>query len=315
MSLINDTLASGIKPIALEYEDVKLFDGKSGLVRSFLVINSLELGVLTYREYRFVARRTKQGNHLVKRHIHKLCRAIPRITAERADIKCFSIPVYARLLRDGVLADMIVEAIAVYPEVSPSMLCVELSADILYENLDEAMIEIDRIRELGVKVAICEVGDEYCPVFRLSRIPFEYAFIDGYSTSSLESDEAGRIAGSLAGYLHYLGVKVIAPGLDTEEKIAKAKEVGCDGYTEALFAEYTREPLPDNLASLDAENGDEGAPEAAENADDVDSTEAKAEAAESDEAEVEITEQKTEEQENGGTASSAEENTREVGEE
>jgi len=312
MPLIEDTLKSGIKPITLEYEDVRLFDGKSGLVRSFLVINSLELGVLTYREYRFVARRTKQGNHLVKRHIHKLFRAIPRITAERTDINCFTIPVYARLLRDGVLADMIVEAIAIYPEVSPSMLCVELSADLLFEDLDEAMTEINRIRELGVKIAVCEVGDEYCPVFRLSKIPFEYAFIDGYSTASLESDEAEKIAGSLAGYLHYLGVKVIAPDLDTEAKIAKAREAGCDGYTEALFAEYTHEPLPDNLAHKDAEKDGEGAPEA-----DGTVTEAAAEpeTESAETAESEITEQKTEESEGTGAEDSAKEDIKEVGEE
>ena len=42
---------------------------------------------------------------------------------------------------------------------------------------------------------------------------------------------AERIAGSLVKYLHYLNVKIIAPSLDNEKKIAGARAVGADGYT------------------------------------------------------------------------------------
>lgn len=45
------------------------------------------------------------------------------------------------------------------------------------------------------------------------------------------------MAGSLVQYLHYLGVKVIAPGLDNEDKVTGARNVGCEGYSRW-------EPLP-----------------------------------------------------------------------
>ena len=86
---------------------------------------------------------------------------------------------------------------------------------------------------MGVKIAVCEVGDEFCPVFRLASLPVDYAFIDEYATASLDRDDAERVAGSLVKYLHYLDVKVIAPELDSEDKIAGAKAVECDGYTVA----------------------------------------------------------------------------------
>ena len=231
MATVKETVESGITPIVLDFSDVVFFEGNQKIVRSFLTVNSLDLGVLGYRQYRFVARRTKVGNHLVRRHLEKLFRLIPSLLSENPDIVAFTVPVYARLLAESELASMLVDVKALYPEVPIGKVCIELSADILYEDLKMASEKIDELRALGVKVAICEVGDEYCPVFRLSEIKFDYAFMDSYSTDSLDKESMERVAGSLVKYLHYLDVKVIAPGRDTEEKILGAKNVGADGYT------------------------------------------------------------------------------------
>ena len=228
---VKELIDSGVAPIVLHYEPVRFFSSTDTVLRTSLVVNSLELGTLTMREYRFVARRTKQGDRLVERHLVKLCREIPALLAERGKVTCFTVPAYARLLRDGVLSKMVMETLALFPAVSPSLLCIELSADILYEDMEEAALRIAELRSLGVRVAISEVGDEFCPVFRLTNVAFDYAFLDLYATDSLLSDGAERIAGSLVAFLHYLKVKVIAPSLEAEVQIATAEAVGCDGYT------------------------------------------------------------------------------------
>ena len=229
--MVKETVESGVTPIVFDYQRVELFESGTYPIRTFMVLNSLDLGTLTYREYRYVARRTKQGNHMVRRHIDKLIRLIPALLEKNPQASCFTIPVYARLLKDGELAAMLFDALTLYPEVAPSTVCIELSADILYEDVAEARERIRELRELGVKIAICEVGDEFCPVFRLAELAFDYAFIDKFATDSLDREDCDRVAGSLVQYLHFLDVKVIAPELDTEEKIAGAKSVGCDGYT------------------------------------------------------------------------------------
>lgn len=231
MATVKETLESNIRPITLDFSEVFFFEGNKRIVRSFITVNSLDLGVLGYAQYRFVARRTKVGNQLVRRHLEKLFRLIPEMLEKNPDISCFTVPVYARLLSESELASMLVDMISLYPEVPIGKVCIELSADILYENLDEAAAKIKELRDLGVKVAICEVGDQFCPVFRLSEIEFDYAFMDSYSTDSLDKDSAERIAGSLVKYLHYLNAKVIAPSLESDAKIEGAKAVGADGYT------------------------------------------------------------------------------------
>ena len=238
MVTVKETVESKITPITLDFSNVTFFEGGGRIVRSFLVVNSLDLGVLTYGQYRFVARRTKLSYHMVRRHIEKLFRRIPELLSEDESISGFTVPVYARLLMSGELVAMLVDMISLYPEIPVGKICIELSADILYEDLKLAAEKIDEIRELGVKVAIFEVGDEFCPVFRLSEIKFDYAFIDTYSVNSLDTDAAERVAGSLIGYLHHLKAKVIAPGLDTEERIKVAQSLGADGYTTDKMTDY-----------------------------------------------------------------------------
>ncbi len=232
---VNAVLQSGILPIVFDMEPVRFFDEDKLIIRSLMVINSLDLGTLTYRQYRFVARRTKQGEHMVKRHLHKLMRSVPELLSVYSGVDCFTVPVYARLLNDGLLANLLIEAFTMFPKVPPELICIELSADILYENVDDAKEKIAELRSLGVKVAISEVGDEFCPVFRLADIEFDYAFLDSFATASLERPDAERVCGSLVRYIHYLNIKTVAPELDSEKAIEKARQVGCDGYTSESF--------------------------------------------------------------------------------
>lgn len=223
---------SGVEPITLLYDTVHFFDGMPEMKRSFLQINSLDLGTLTYREYRFVARRTKQGEQLVRRHLHGVLRAAPSMLNE-GRLSAITVPVYARSLQSGKLAELLFEALALFPKVSPATLCVELSADILYEDVALARERIDELRSLGVRVSVGEVGDEFCPVFRLSSFAFDYAFLDAYAVEHLLDDNAEQSVGALIEYLHTLQVRVIAPDLADGEQIARARALGCDGYTVA----------------------------------------------------------------------------------
>ena len=159
MATVKEIIESNIKPIVIDFSEVRFFESERKIFRSFLTVNSLDLGVLGYAQYRFVARRTKVGNHLVRRHLQKVFRLIPTLLEEHPEIECFTVPVYARLLAESELASMIVDMLSLYPEVPVGRVCIELSADILYEDLTAASEKINELREIGVKVAICEVGD------------------------------------------------------------------------------------------------------------------------------------------------------------
>lgn len=255
--MVIDTLQSGITPIELEYQNVVFFGKESRMLRTFMVFNTLDLGTLTFKEYRFVARRNSAGYHMVKRHVEKLLRIIPKITEKHPEIECFTLPVFPRLIGEGELIRMLYDAFAIYAEVSPSKLCIEVSADVLYEDLAVIKPRFDELRDLGVKVAISEVGDAYCPLYKLNELQFDMLLLDAFATDLLTNPDATKAAAGLITYLRTFGVPVIAPELENEQTVQTVKTFECDGYSAAQVAISTDQP------EQQGEEEDETSPEEA----------------------------------------------------
>ena len=251
--MVRETLESGITPLTFDYQNVVFFGKETGILRTTMVLHSPDVGTLTYREYRYVARRTRPGLHMVKRHVEKLLRLIPKVTEQYPNIECFTVPVFPRMIRDGELIRILYDAFAMSPAVHPSQVCIEVSADILYEDTETVKARLEEIRELGVKVAINEVGDEYCPFFKLSSLPFDMIFLDGYATDILDSSEAEQVMGGLVQYLKSFGVPVIAPELETDAQLAAAKLLECDGYSLSPTATIYEEEAEEEEEEVTAE--------------------------------------------------------------
>jgi EAL domain-containing protein (putative c-di-GMP-specific phosphodiesterase class I) len=244
--MVDNTVKSGIKPITFDYRDVTFYQKDVHLARTFMVFHSLELGALTFDQYRFVARRTPQGEQVMKRQFERVIRLIPRLMERDKRVEYFILPAIPKLVISGALVNILYGAFALYPETLPSAVCVEISADILFEDIEVVKARLIELRELGVKVAISEVGDEFCPAFKLSELPFDLILLDKFTTERLSRPDAERILSGMIAYLHSFGVPVIAPDLDTEEQISMAKTLECDGYSsihaDPLFPQEEPEP-------------------------------------------------------------------------
>ncbi len=225
----NAALASGIEPLVFDFEEVRIFGSAKKLLRSFLVVNSLELGVLTMKQYRFVARRTAVGDAMVERHIHKLFYKLPDLMASMPEVELFTVPVYPRMLKNKSISDIIMKELAKFPAVDLSRFALEISSDILYEELDELVPELERCHELGVKLIVSEVGDPFCPVLRLKKLPFDMAFLDTAALHLSEDDPA--LPGSLVFMLKSLNLTPYATELCDEGLIPLAESIGCAGYS------------------------------------------------------------------------------------
>jgi EAL domain-containing protein (putative c-di-GMP-specific phosphodiesterase class I) len=252
VATVQETIESGIIPIVIEMNDVVFFESSERLSRTFLTINSLDLGVLSYNQYRYVARRTKQANQLAERHFTKLMRIIPTLVTERPEISCYIVPVYAKLLKSGELTEILLKALSLYPDAYAGRVCIELSSDILYEDLEQTRAAIEQIRSMGFRIAISEVGDEYCPIFRLAELPFNYIFLDDFAVKRLAQDEGGeRVVGGLISYLKGLGAQVFAPDAYDGEIADALRRAGCDGCIGSVTAEPEDQELPNDAESAE----------------------------------------------------------------
>lgn len=227
---VEQTLDSGIKPIILDVQRVKNYADEIEGVRTSLIVKSLALGTLTANEYRYVARRTPQANGLVERNIEKLFYFFDTIKSEHDGAKFFSVSVYARTLLGGELARMLADEMRKHPNVDVTKICLEMSADILFENLDEFKKELAKLKETGFKIALCEVGSEFCPLLRLNEIPYDIVFLDGYVPKSIEEDGREQEMVALMNIIATHPVKVYGSCV-TNEQIPILEKIGADGYT------------------------------------------------------------------------------------
>ncbi len=240
-NMANEIVNSGVEPLTLTYETVHFFEERKVILRSSLLVNSLDLGVLTLRQYRFVARRNKIGEMLTERHLTKLFEAFPQITSPGRRIDCITFPVYPKVFLSGKAAELLFDAFSRFPGISKSQVCVELSADLLFDDISLVKERLEELYALGVKIAFFELGDEFCPIFRLQGLKFDYAFTDdSYLEKFTDRDELYPLQG-LPDFLHLYGIKVFAPVPKTQIQISFAQEAGFDGYGLAPEWELTEE--------------------------------------------------------------------------
>ena len=227
---VEQVINSGVKPIVLDLQRVVNFSGDVEGIRTSLVINSLDLGVLTANQYRYVARRTVQGSKLVERNIEKLFFFYDDIKKEFSSANFFTVSVYARSLLDGALFQTFSEFFRQYPFVEPEKICLEISADILFEDIKTYKKEIDDLKQLGIKVALCEVAQEFCPLLRLNEINYDVVFLDGYFTASLEDETRENEINGVMCIINNRPSKVYGSCVALES-IPLLEKIGADGYT------------------------------------------------------------------------------------
>ena len=226
------SILSGITPIRLGwYKVCPCDDGGAALLRSVLILENLELGVLTPAQYRFVARRTKQGDALVERHLEML---LSTWRWERRDVEAVTVPVYPRVLLSGKLAYLLFEGFARHPEAAASRLCIECSSDILFEDFELVQQQWQALRKMGVKLAISEVGEDFCPLTRLAALRPDYVFADAAKLSLLEQE--GSSLEQLCQYLHLSNARVYLPPLADPGQKHSGKSAGFDGWVEQEVA-------------------------------------------------------------------------------
>ncbi len=225
--MVQKTVESGISPLELTFEKVSFYDSKKVILRSILTVNSLELGKLTPTQYRVVAGRGKQGGALLGRQVQKVFEAYPALVERFGEIDCITIPILSRTLMEGFAASIIFEEFERNATVPPDQICFELSSDLLFEGMESVKERFDELRDLKTKLAICELGDEFCPIFRLRELaPFDLAFADPYSFAGRDAEDES--VKGLPEYIHMLGARVIAPGV-SEEDFPRLRAAGYDG--------------------------------------------------------------------------------------
>ena len=108
-------------------------------------------------------------------------------------------------------------------------LTIELTEDSLVQGDASSLASIERLRKLGVDLAIDDFGKGYSSLTYLKQIPAAEIKIDKRFIGTVAVDETDRqIVKTVIALAHALGMRVVAEGVDSAEAMAAVSELGCE---------------------------------------------------------------------------------------
>jgi EAL domain-containing protein (putative c-di-GMP-specific phosphodiesterase class I)/CheY-like chemotaxis protein len=114
---------------------------------------------------------------------------------------------------------------------------IEIIEGVLLDNEEAAILKLTQLRDIGIKTAIEDFGTGYASLNYLKNLPIAKVKIDRSFIVDVVSDPAdAAIAQGIISMAHYLGLKVVAEGVETESQYAFLKRSHCDEFQGYLFA-------------------------------------------------------------------------------
>ena len=105
----------------------------------------------------------------------------------------------------------------------------ELTETVVVERPETAMQILNRLVELGCTLALDDYGTGYSGLEHLQRYPFKTLKLDrAFITQMIASEESLEIVRSSVNLAHFLGMRVVAEGIETEAARGALMKLGCE---------------------------------------------------------------------------------------
>ena len=163
-----------------------------------------------------------------------------------------SVNVSIHQVEDGDLAAVVERALRRH-RIPADGLVLELTETAILTESSDALWQLERLRAMGVLIAVDDFGTGYSSLAYLRRLPVDIVKIDRAFVQRLGHDahaDDRRIAAGIIDLAHDLGLTVVAEGNETESQARTLLDLGCHRGQGYLFAP----PLtPDRLVDLIAD--------------------------------------------------------------
>jgi EAL domain-containing protein (putative c-di-GMP-specific phosphodiesterase class I) len=129
--------------------------------------------------------------------------------------------------RDGDVADTVADVLN-ETGLPPERLELEITESLLINDTEEVLSKLNRLRQLGVHIAMDDFGTGYSSLSYLARFPFSKIKIDRQFIRNMTRDPAMRaIVKTIIALGRSLDVIITAEGVETQEQAAMLREFGC----------------------------------------------------------------------------------------
>ena len=139
-----------------------------------------------------------------------------------------AVNVFAPDLKDATLPDALCGALRLRG-LPPSLLTVEITEDLIVNDIDRVTAVLHRLREQGIRVAIDDFGSGFSALSYLRDLPIDEVKLDRQFISSITQDKrAAAVVRAMIDLTHELGVTVVAEGIEDAGTADWLREHGCD---------------------------------------------------------------------------------------
>jgi len=147
-----------------------------------------------------------------------------------------SVNLSARQLSRPDLVETVADALE-SSGLNPDRLWLEITESVLMEDADMAVRALERLRALGVHLCVDDFGTGYSSLAYLRRFPVDALKVDQSFVAGLGRDpEDSAIVEAVVSMAHSLRLSVVAEGVETDEQLARLRELGCELAQGFLFA-------------------------------------------------------------------------------
>ncbi|MBO6526380.1 EAL domain-containing protein [Erythrobacter sp.] len=152
-------------------------------------------------------------------------------------------------VRSPHLADVVAQAIHAQG-MDPARVEFEITEHVLMQESGICAANLEKLRELGSKIALDDFGIGYSSLSYLRRFPFDRIKIDRAFVEGIEASADNRaIVTSITRLAKALGMETTAEGVESRTQLDLLRKLGCDEAQGYLICE----PVPgDSFASADA---------------------------------------------------------------
>jgi EAL domain-containing protein (putative c-di-GMP-specific phosphodiesterase class I) len=139
-----------------------------------------------------------------------------------------AVNVSPRNLADDDLPTIVLES-AARAGIPVCSLRIEITETAIMADPAQAKRVLDRLREMGVFIAIDDFGAGFTSLSYLKTLPAQGLKIDRqFITDLLDNPADEAVVGNVINLAHALGMSSVAEGVETPELWAKLSELGCD---------------------------------------------------------------------------------------
>ncbi len=231
---------------AMEREDFRMFlqgqvnaSGKIIGAEALIRWHNKEGGLISPMAFIPVAEETGLIVPMGTWMLRQACRAIKKLEQAGRPIR-ISVNVSPRQFRGPDFRDCVAMVLQ-ETGANASLLMLEITEAVVFDNLNEAITKMQQLKALGVHFSIDDFGTGYSSLAYLKKLPLTELKIDKSFIQDAPTDmnDASLVEAILAVATHH-GLQVVAEGVETLQHVDFLKERGCplfQGY-------YFGRPIP-----------------------------------------------------------------------